>query len=111
MSFEALLLAVGALLVVMALLGSVLKRLPLSTSLLYLIAGVALGPHGAGLIRLDFIRHAALLERVAELAVIVSLFTAGLKLRPGVTDAAWAIPLRLASVSMVATIALLAALG
>jgi sodium/hydrogen antiporter len=111
MSFEALLLVVGALLIVMALLGSVLKRLPLSTSLLYLIAGVTLGPQGAGLIRVDFIRHAALLERVAELAVIVSLFTAGLKLRPGVTDAAWAIPLRLASVSMLATIALLAALG
>ena len=43
---------VGALFVVMALATSVLKRLPLSTSLLYLGAGYAVGPGGLGLIDL-----------------------------------------------------------
>ena len=46
----------GVLLVAMALAGTLLKRLPLTTSLLYLLVGVALGPWGAGLIRLDPVR-------------------------------------------------------
>ena len=65
----------------MALSGSVLKRLPLSTSMLYLAVGFGLGPYGLGLIRLDPVEDAAILERFTEVAVIVSLFTAGLKLR------------------------------
>jgi sodium/hydrogen antiporter len=44
---------VGLLFVVMALAGSVLKRLPLSTSMLYLAAGAALGPLGVGLLHVD----------------------------------------------------------
>src|SRR5688500_14481303 len=110
-SFEALLVLIGALLIVMGLSGSVLKRLPLSTALLYLGVGIVLGPECAGLIRIDLVRHAAWLERITEFAVLISLFTAGLKLRLEVTDAAWAMPLRLASVSMVVTVAALAAVG
>ncbi len=102
---------IGFLLVGMALAGSVLKRLPLSTSMLYLAVGFGLGPHGFGLIRLDLVRDAALLERFAEIAVIVSLFTAGLKLRVGLGDALWELPVRLASGSMVVTIGLIAVVG
>src|ERR671910_637747 len=71
----------GALFVVMALATSVLQRLPLSTSLLYLATGYAVGPAGLGLLDLDPLESSALLERITEVAVIVSLFTAGLKLR------------------------------
>ena len=95
----------------MALSGSVLKRLPLSTSMLYLAVGFGLGPHGFGLIRLDPVRDAAVLERFAEVAVIVSLFTAGLKLRVGLRDALWELPVRLASGSMAVTIGLIAVAG
>ena len=102
---------IGLLLVGMALSGSVLKRLPLSTSMLYLMVGVGLGPSGFGLIRLDPVRDSALLERLAEVAVIVSLFTAGLKLRIGLRDALWQLPLRLASGSMVVTIGLVSVVG
>ncbi len=111
LSFEVLMLAVGGLLVVMALSGSVLKRLPLSTSLFYLAIGVAVGPECAGLIRVDFIRQAAWLERAAECAVLISLFTAGLKLRSRMTDVAWVMPLRLATLSMALTIAALTLIG
>ncbi|HEY6555980.1 MAG TPA: sodium:proton antiporter [Polyangiaceae bacterium] len=111
MPFELLVLVVGALLIVMALSGSVLKRLPLSTSLFYLAVGVVLGPECAGLIRVDFVRDAPWLERVTELAVLLSLFTAGMKLRSRNKDAAWTMPLRLASASMVLTIAALTLVG
>jgi NhaP-type Na+/H+ or K+/H+ antiporter len=66
---------------------------------------------GAGLIRLHPIRSAAVFERLTEFAVIVSLFTAGLKLRLPLSDRSWWLPVRLASVSMTITVALIAAVG
>ncbi|MDP9368850.1 MAG: cation:proton antiporter [Chloroflexota bacterium] len=102
---------VGALLILMALGGSVLRRLPLTTSLLYLAVGFALGPRGAGLFNLDPLDGAVLLERLTEVAVVVSLFTAGLKLRVAWTDARWRLPLRLAFGSMTVTVGLIAVAG
>ena len=105
-------IAIGLLLIGMALAGTRVQRLPLTTSLLYLAVGVALGPWGAGWIRFDPVASSALLERLTEFAVIVSLFTAGLKLRTPLSDrTAWRPPVRLASVSMVLTVALIAAAG
>ena len=40
----------GALLVSLAVVGSALKRLPLSAAMLYLAVGAALGPAGVGLL-------------------------------------------------------------
>ena len=102
---------VGALLVLMALWGAALKRLPLTTSLLYLVVGVALGPLAFGLIRFDPLQHVALLERLTEVAVVVSLFTAGLKLRTAFSDERWGPPLRLASLTMVVSILFVTLLG
>jgi sodium/hydrogen antiporter len=104
-------LIVGTLLVLMALSASLLRRLPLTTSILYLAAGFILGPYVLGLIQLDPVEHSALLERLTEVAVIVSLFTAGLKLRLPITDQRWRIPFRLASVSMVITVGLITLVG
>jgi sodium/hydrogen antiporter len=102
---------IGALLVVMALSMSVLKRLPLTTSLLYLAVGILLGPLFLGLIQLDPIEHSALLETFTEVAVIISLFTAGLKLRLPLSEKGWRLPLRLALVSMTITVGLVALIG
>ncbi|MGE5320759.1 MAG: cation:proton antiporter, partial [Hyphomicrobiaceae bacterium] len=55
--------------------------------------------------------HAALLERVAEIAVLISLFSAGLKLGLPLSDRYWLLPLRLAFVSMTLTVALIALVG
>ena len=104
-------LIIGILLIGMALTASVLKRLPLTTSILYLGAGLLLGPAALGLIRLDPVAQSALLERVTEVAVIVSLFTAGLKLRQPFKDRRWLLPVRLAFVSMTLTVGLIALLG
>ncbi|WP_420125964.1 cation:proton antiporter [Longimicrobium sp.] len=102
---------VGLLFVVMALAGSVLKRLPLSTSMLYLAAGAALGPLGVGLLHVDVYEQSEIWERVTEIAVVVSLFAAGLKLRTPFTDGGWMLPVRLATVSMLVTIGLVSLAG
>src|SRR5918911_2446533 len=102
---------VGALLIFMALSRSVLLRLPLTTALVYLATGAVLGPLGFGLLSLDPLRDAGLLERLTEVAVLISLFTAGLQLRVPLSHKHWRLPLRLASVSMLVTVLLVAAVG
>jgi NhaP-type Na+/H+ or K+/H+ antiporter len=99
----------GALLVGIALAGSVLKRLPLTAAMFYLAAGAALGPWGAGLLHIDILRDAELLERLTEVAVIISLFTAGLKLRLPGKDRRWRPAILLASFGMLLTVASIAA--
>ena len=94
----------GALLIGMALAGTVLKRLPLTASMFYLTAGALLGPWGAGLLGVDALDHASALERLTEIAVIISLFTAGLKLRLPLFDRRWRAAILLATIAMVLTI-------
>jgi NhaP-type Na+/H+ or K+/H+ antiporter len=111
MTFDGWYLTIGALLTVVAVLASYVKRLPLTETIIYLLAGLVLGPLGLGLASLDPLKYSHLLERLSELGVIVSLFTAGLKLRLPPTDRLWRLPLRLASLSMVITVGLIAAAG
>ena len=95
----------------MALLGSVVDRLPLSSSLIYLVIGILLGPGVFGWIDIDPVRDAPLLEIVFLLAVLVSLFTVGLKLRTPTglfSRRLWSLPLRLAGPAMLVSIALVA---
>jgi sodium/hydrogen antiporter len=101
----------GLLLVVMALASTAVARLPLSAAMLYLAAGYAIGPAGAGLLALDPIRDAHLLERVTEIAVVVCLFAAGLKLRARPVNARWGPSIRLATLSMALTVGLVAVAG
>ena len=70
--------------------------------------GSCWGLGSPGCCNLDVVTHASALERVTELAVIVSLFTAGLKLRVPVLDRRWLIAVRLAVASMAITVALVA---
>ena len=104
-------LIIGALLILMALASSVVKRLPLSTATLYLFIGVFLGPSGLGLIELDPVRESSILELATEVAVIISLFSAGLKLRAPFSDMRWWLSGRLAVVAMLLTIALITLVG
>jgi NhaP-type Na+/H+ or K+/H+ antiporter len=111
MSFAIWISIVGALLIAVALFGTVLKRLPLSAAMLYLVAGFALGPAGWGLMSADPFSNSVLLERAAEVAVLISLFAAGMKLSLPLSDNRWQLPLRLALTSMVITVALVALVG
>lgn len=104
-------LVLGVLLIVMTLSSSFISRLPLSAAMLYLVVGMALGPSGMDLLRLDPLRDAVLLERLTEVAVLISLFVAGIKLNLPLTDRRWRVPVRLASVSMVITVCAITAVG
>ena len=111
MTFAIWALIAGAIFTVMALSGTLLKRLPLSTSMLYLLFGFAVGPAGFALLAPDPIADHGILEIIAEAAVLVSLFAVGLKLTLPWSDHRWRAALQLATVSMVITVALLAALA
>lgn len=111
MSFAIWLIIIGALLITITLSGTSLKPLPLSTAMLYLAAGYGLGGDGLGLVRPDLLAHPVVLERVAEAAVLISLFGVGLKLGLPLSHEGWRLPLRLALVSMTITVALVAAIG
>ena len=105
-------MVIGALLIAITLGNSFIARLPLSASMLYLLVGVGLGPVGWGLVVLDpFELDTVLIERLTEVAVLISLFTAGLKLDLPLRHPRWRLPLRLATLSMVLTVGMVTALG
>lgn len=111
MSFSVWALVIGALLITMALAGSLMKRLPVSASMFYLAVGYGLGTAGWGLMAPDPHRAAAILERVTEVALLISLFSVGLKLGLPFSSRHWRLPLRLAFVSMALTVGLIALVG
>jgi NhaP-type Na+/H+ or K+/H+ antiporter len=99
------LLALGALLAAAAFLRTSLDRLPLSAAMIYLAAGIALGPAGVNWIAIDWVADAPTIEVVAEIAVLVSLFAVGLKMPRSLSDVNWRAPITLATVGMLVTIA------
>ena len=105
------LLACGVLLVATAMGAPWLRRLPVSTAMLYLAIGVAVGPLGLGWLDIDVVRDAAWLENLTEVAVLISLFITGLKIDSRVSRAKWRVALRLASLTMVLSIACFTLLG
>lgn len=104
-------LIIGILLVLVAVSGTVVKRLPFTATMVYLALGAVLGPVGLGFFIVEPMRSAAWLEHAAEIAVIVSLFTTGLKLRVPLRDKLWWVPVRLAFASMTITVGLVALVG
>ncbi|MBB6099444.1 NhaP-type Na+/H+ or K+/H+ antiporter [Deinobacterium chartae] len=111
MSPELWFVLIGLLLIAMAVSGSLLKRLPLTSGMFYLFIGVLMGPLVLGAIDIQPMENSAILERVTEVLVIISLFSAGLKLRLPLRDRLWWLPVRLASISMVITVGLIALVG
>ncbi len=111
MSFAIWALIIGAILITMALLGTLVERLPLSPGILYLAIGYALGPAGWALMAPDPLLYSADLEKLTEVALLISLFAVGLKLGVPLRDKRWYLPLRLAFPSMVLTVTFVAASG
>lgn len=102
---------VGTLLITMGLAQSLLQRLPLSPAMFYLPVGYLIGPAGIGLLNIDLEQHAKLLTIVCEIALLISLFAVGLKLRVPFRDGIWRLPLRLGFLAMIITILLLTVAG
>lgn len=92
------LLVIGLLLLGVTLGSSWISRLPLSYALIYLLAGVFLGPYGVGII--DLKPGAEFLERLTEIVVIVSLFACGIKMNRPLNPWAWNSTVRLIGLLM-----------
>lgn len=89
MDFLGWMAVVGALLLSLALSSAYIRRLPISTSAIYLAVGVALSPLGFDLLRIDILESKKWFEHLSQVAVIVSLFVGGLKLRLPFRNPAW----------------------
>ena len=98
----------GCMLVLLALSSTLIDRSPASPAMIYLALGMIVGPLGADVIRLDLAEDAHLIEQFAEVAVLISVFTAGLKMATSVDDGRWALPVRLAFLALPLTVALVA---
>lgn len=104
-------LIAGIVLCAMAIAATVIRRLPLSTAMVYLPLGWALGPYGIHAIHLHIVSDAAIMEQITKAIILISLFSAGLKMRLSITSRLWLLSLRLAFLSMLITVALIALAG
>jgi len=100
---------IGALLLFMGLTTSLLRRSPVTSAIIYLVVGLVVGPTGFNLFHFNPLKESALLEVLTEVAVLISLFSAGVKMPVPFSLARWRAPMLLASVSMAISVALVAA--
>lgn len=102
---------IGSLLLVVGFTFFYIKTVPATSSIVYLLIGFIVGPMGFGLFHFNPLEESALLELLAELAVLISLYCTGAKMPAPVTFKRWRDPLRLAVVSMALTVGLVALFG
>lgn len=102
---------VGVVLIVMAFTSHLVRRLPMSPAIVYLGVGALIGPLGVRMLDFSPLDSMAWLELLTEVAVLVTLFTVGLRLRVPFSLSAWSTPLRLATAGMVITTAGIALVG
>ena len=102
-------LLVGGLLLARGLTAPMLQRLPLTPAMIYLAVGLLFGPTVLNLFHFNPLKESALLELLTEAVVLISLFSAGVKMPPPVSFARWRTPILLASVSMTVSVAMVAA--
>ncbi|MBC3345874.1 cation:proton antiporter [Pseudomonas sp. SWRI196] len=105
MIFTVWVAVLGAVLLTLALTSSYLRWMPVTTSAICLGLGVAIGPAGLELLRLDIADSSAWMEHLTEVAVVFSLFVSGLKLRLPLKDRSWRVAYTLAGPVMILTIA------
>jgi len=102
-------LLVGGLLHFMALTTSRLKHLPVTSAIIYLAVGMLVGPTVLHVFHFNPLKQSALLEVLTEVAVLISLFSAGVKMPAPISFKRWRTPVLLATVSMTVSVALVAA--
>lgn len=98
----------GGLLLVMGLTASILKRSPITSAIIYLSVGMLVGPSVLDLFHFNPLKQSALLEYLTEIAVLISLFAAGVKMPVPFNFVRWRSPILLATASMTITVAMIA---
>lgn len=102
-------LLVGGLLLAMGLTSSILKRLPITPAIIYLAVGILVGPTVLDVFHFSPLKDSALLEVLTEVVVLISLFSAGVKMPVPFSLIRWRTPILLASVSMAISVGMVAA--
>ncbi|MES2581549.1 MAG: cation:proton antiporter [Pseudomonadota bacterium] len=102
-------LLIGGLLLLRGLSAGLMQRLPVTPAIIYLGVGMLVGPSGLHLFHFNPLKESALLEILTEVVVLISLFSAGVKMPGAFTVARWRAPILLATVSMAVTVAMVAA--
>ncbi len=100
---------VGSLLLAKGLTSSALKRLPVTSAIIYLAVGILVGPTVLNLFHFNPVQESALLEVLTEIAVLISLFSAGIKMPVPFSFAAWRTPILLATISITLSVGMVAA--
>ena len=101
-------LLVGGLLLAVGLTASAIRQLPVTPAMVYLAVGILIGPTVLDVFHFNPLKEAPLLELLTEGAVLISLFSAGLKTPAPFSLARWRTPLLLAFVSMALTVGMVA---
>ncbi|MCZ4305175.1 cation:proton antiporter [Zoogloeaceae bacterium G21618-S1] len=109
MTAELWFLLVGGLLLVMGLTPRIISQLPVTPAIIYLTIGLLAGPSVFSVFHFNPLKQSALLEVLTEVAVLISLFSAGVKMPVPITFDRWRTPVLLATVSMVASVAMVTA--
>ena len=102
---------IGCLMLARGLAATTISRLPVTSAIVYLAVGVVCGPVVLGILHFDAARQSHVLETLTEIAVLISLFSAGVKMPVPITVKRWGPSFRLAWVSMSITVGLVAAFG
>lgn len=102
-------LLVGGLLLTRGLTASSLRNLPVTPAIVYLLVGLLVGPTVFNFFHFNPLKESALLEVLTEVVVLISLFSAGVKMPVPINFTRWRAPILLASVSMVASVGMIAA--
>ena len=101
----------GSLLLVVGFTASYIKTVPATSAIVYLLIGFVVGPMGFALFHFNPLEESALLELLTEIAVLISLYCAGVKMPTPVNFKRWRNPLRLAVISMTLTVGLVTLFG
>jgi len=104
-------LLIGGLLLAIGLTFTTIRRLPVTTAIVYLAVGIVIGPTVLNLFHFNPLKQSGLLEILTELAVLLSLFAAGMKMPVPFRYSRWRAPVLLAFASMAVTVALMTAFG
>jgi NhaP-type Na+/H+ or K+/H+ antiporter len=104
-------LLIGCLMLARGLAATTISRLPVTSAIVYLAVGVISGPVVLGIFHFDAVKQSHVLETLTEIAVLISLFSAGVKMPVPITFKRWGPSFRLAWASMSITVALVAAFG
>jgi NhaP-type Na+/H+ or K+/H+ antiporter len=102
---------IGCLMLTRGLAATTIARLPVTSAIVYLLVGLALGPVALGVFSFDAVKQSHMVETLTEVAVLISLFSAGVKMPVPITYKRWGPSIRLAWVSMSITVGLVAAFG